>query len=537
MNQIESLVFLLGAAALLAQLARAMKVPYPIFLVLGGLAISFEPGLPDVEIPPEVIFLVFLPPLLNSAAFSFSPLDLRAHLRPILLLAIGLVLVTTFAVAALAHWAVGLPWGASFVLGAILAPTDPVAAEAIFRTLGVPERVGTVVGGESLVNDGSALVAFRVAVAAVVTGTFSVWEAGLSFLLVGGGGLVLGLILARVVLPLWTRLQEPSILITFSLLIPYAVYVLAEEVLNLSGILAVVSYGLYQGWRFPTLFPNVTARLQTLAFWLQTLAFWGALVFLLEALLFVLLGQQLPSILGEIEGYSIAQVLLYAALIYLAVVGARVIWFFTTPYLHPVFDRLLRNRYLRSPWQERLVMSWSGMRGAVSLAAALAIPLTTSDGGPFPGRDLIIFLTFSVILATLVLQGLTLGPLISALRLEGDEEAGKLQELRARLKAARAALDRLQSQSEDDGLISAQSRRQMREYYEERIRRYAAGLEAGGTTEEYSEGSVAWRNWRRDLISAEREAIIALRDGGEISPEVMRRIERDLDLEESRIGG
>jgi Na+/H+ antiporter len=530
MNQVESLIFLLGVAALLAQLARVLKVPYPIFLVLGGLGISFVPGLPDVEIPPEVIFLVFLPPLLNSAAFSFSPLDLRAHLRPILLLAIGLVLVTTFAVAALAHWAVGLPWGASFVLGAILAPTDPVAAEAIFRRLGVPERVGTVVGGESLVNDGSALVAFRVAVAAVVTGTFSVWEAGLSFLLVGGGGLVLGLVLARIALPLWVRLREPSILIAFSLLIPYAVYVLAEEVLHLSGILAVVSYGLYQGWRSPTLFPDATARL-------QALAFWGVLVFLLEALLFVLLGQQLPSILGEIEGYSIAQVLLYAALIYGAVAGVRVIWFFTTPYLHPVFDRLLRNRYLRSPWQERLVMSWSGMRGAVSLAAALAIPLTTGDGGPFPGRDLIVFLTFAVILATLVLQGLTLGPLIGALRLEGDEEAGKLQELRARLEAARAALDRLQRPRDDDGLISAQSRKRMREYYEERVRRYSAGLQAGGTTEEYAEGSAAWRNWRRDLIAAEREAIISLRDDGEISPEVMRRIERDLDLEESRIGG
>jgi Na+/H+ antiporter len=530
MNQVESLIFLLGVAALLAQLARVLKVPYPIFLVLGGLGISFVPGLPDVEIPPEVIFLVFLPPLLNSAAFSFSPLDLRAHLRPILLLAIGLVLVTTFAVAALAHWAVGLPWGASFVLGAILAPTDPVAAEAIFRRLGVPERVGTVVGGESLVNDGSALVAFRVAVAAVVTGTFSVWEAGLSFLLVGGGGLVLGLVLARIALPLWARLREPSILIAFSLLIPYAVYVLAEEVLHLSGILAVVSYGLYQGWRAPTLFPDATARL-------QTLAFWGALVFLLEALLFVLLGQQLPSILGEIEGYSVSQVLLYAALIYGAVAGVRVIWFFTTPYLHPVFDRLLRNRYLRSPWQERLVMSWSGMRGAVSLAAALAIPLTTGDGSPFPGRDLIVFLTFAVILATLVLQGLTLGPLIGALRLEGDEEAGKLQELRARLEAARAALDRLQRPRDDDGLISAQSRKRMREYYEERVRRYAAGLKAGGTTEEYAEGSAAWRSWRRDLIAAEREAIISLRDDGEISPEVMRRIERDLDLEESRIGG
>src|SRR3712207_1235407 len=316
MGEIESLILLLGAAALLAQLARALSVPYPIFLVLGGGAIGFVPGLPDVEIPPEGIFLVFLPPLLNSAAFSSSPLDLRAHLRPIVLLAIGLVLVTTFAVAVLAHALIGLPWAAAFVLGAILAPTDPVAAEAIFARLGVPERVGTVVGGESLVNDGTGLVAFRAAVAAVVSGAFSVWEAGLSFLLVGGGGLLLGLVLARIVLPLWARLRDPSILITFSVLIPYGVYILAEDVLHISGILAVVAYGLYQGWKSPRLFPYASSRL-------QALAFWGVLVFLLEALLFVLLGQQLPSILGGIAEYSLWKVLVYAALVYAAVVAVR----------------------------------------------------------------------------------------------------------------------------------------------------------------------------------------------------------------------
>src|SRR5829696_2037252 len=235
MNQIESLIFLLAAAALLAQLARVLTVPYPILLVLGGLGIGFVPGLPDVEIPPEVIFLVFLPPLLNSAAFSSSPLDLRAHLRPIMLLAVGLVLATMGAVAVIAHLLIGLPWAAAFVLGAILAPTDPVAAEAIFGRLGVPGRVHTVVGGESLVNDGTGLVAFRVAVAAVVSGAFSFWEAGLSFLLVGGGGLLVGLALARIALPLWARLRDPSIMITFSVLIPYAVYILAEEVLHVSG--------------------------------------------------------------------------------------------------------------------------------------------------------------------------------------------------------------------------------------------------------------------------------------------------------------
>jgi Na+/H+ antiporter len=529
MNQIESLIFLLGAAALLAQLARVLKVPYPVFLVLGGLVIGFVPGLPTVEISPEVIFLIFLPPLLSSAAFFSSPQDLRRHLRPILLLAIGLVLLSMAAIALIAHVLIGLPWAAAFVLGAILAPTDPVAAEAIFRRLGVPGRVGTVVGGESLINDGSALVAFRVAVAAVVTGTFSLWEAGLDFLLVGGGGIVLGLILARIVLPLWARVTDSSIFIALSLLTPYAVYIIAEEVLHVSGILAVVSYGLYRGWKDPWLFPDASTRL-------RNISFWNMLVFLLESLLFVLVGQQLPGILEGLSEYSVAQVLLYAALVYATLVGVRFFWFFTTPYIHPVFDRLLRNRYLHAPWQERLVMVWSGMRGAVSLAAALAVPLTTDAGDAFPGRDLILFLTFSAILATLVLQGLTLGPLIRSLRLRGDEEADALAELKGRLEGAQAALGKLE-QLYTEERVPPDAQERMREHYEERIRRYESGLQAGGTTEEYAESSVDWRDWRRELLTAEREAIVSMRDRGQLPPEVMRRIQGDLDLEEARIGG
>jgi Na+/H+ antiporter len=529
MSQIESLIFLLGAAALLAQLARVLKVPYPVFLVLGGLVIGFVPGLPTVEISPEAIFLIFLPPLLNYAAFFSSPQDLRRHLRPILALAIGLVLFTTAAIALIAHTLIGLPWGVAFVLGAILAPTDPVAAEAIFRRLGVPGRVGTIVGGESLINDGTGLVAYRLGVAAVVTGAFSVWEAGLEFLLVGGGGIVIGLVLARIILPLWARVRDPSIFIALSLLTPYAVYALAEEVLHASGILAVVSYGLYRGWRDPWLFPDASTRL-------QNISFWHMLVFLLESMLFVLIGQQLPTILEGLDEYSIAQILVYATLVYVTLVGVRFVWFFTTPYLHPVFDRLLRNRYLGAPWQESLVMVWSGMRGAISLAAALAIPLTTDTGEAFPGRELILILTFSAILATLVLQGLTLGPLIKSLRLKGDEQAETIAELKARLEGARAALERLEQLCQDER-VPSDAQERMREYYEERIRRYEDGLEAGGTTDEYAENSAAWRNWRRDLLTAEREALVSLRDRGEISPEVMRRIQRDLDLEESRIGG
>ena len=529
MNQIEFLILILLAVAALAQLALAMRVPYPIFLVLGGVGIGLVPGLPEIELAPEIIFLVFLPPLLNSAAFSSSPRDLRAHLRPIALLAVGLVLATMFTVALAAHYVIGLPWAAAFVLGAILAPTDPVAAEAIFRRLGVPGTVSTVVGGESLVNDGSALVAYRVAVAAVVTGSFSVVDAGIDFVVAAGGGILVGLIFARLVLPVWSRISDSSVLIMTSLLLPYVVYVLAEEVLHLSGILAVVAYGLYQGWNAPRLFSAASTRL-------QALSFWEMLTFILESLLFILIGLQFPAIVaGLSENTGWGALLLYATLVYAAVVGTRMLWFFTTPYMHPVFDRLLRSRYLRAPWQERLVMGWSGMRGGVSLAAALAVPLVVSGGEPFPGRDLILFLTFCVILTTLVLQGLTLPPLIKSLRLVGDEEAGKLMELEARLQAARAALKKLDDP--DSQQVSEYSRRQMRESYEQRIQRYAAGIEAGGATEEYRGDSSAWRSWRRGLLAAERETILGLRNSGDISPEVMRRIERDLDLEESRIGG
>jgi CPA1 family monovalent cation:H+ antiporter len=259
------------------------------------------------------------------------------------------------------------------------------------------------------------------------------------------------------------------------------------------------------------------------------------LIFVLEAMLFVLLGQQLPSILENLGEYTVPEILFYAVLVYAVVLGARLAFFFTVPFLHSVFDRLFRSRYTRGTWREYQVMRWSGMRGAVSLAAALTVPRVV-DGDPLAGRDLVLFLTFAVILATLVLQGLTLPLLIKALGLREDKDARRISELQARLEGARAALGRLERICAENGL-PPENEQGMREYYEDRIARYEAGIRAGGMTEEYAESSAAWRRWRRDLIEAERDAIIRMRDGGEISPETMRRIERDLDLEESRIGG
>jgi CPA1 family monovalent cation:H+ antiporter len=432
------------------------------------------------------------------------------------------------AVALVVHVLIGMPWAVAFVLGAILAPTDPVAAQAVFRRLGVPGRVGTIVEGESLLNDGTGLVAYRLAVAAVVTGSFSVWEAGLDFLLVGAGGLLVGLALGWAILPLWARVREPSIFIALSLLTAYAVYVLAEEVLHLSGVLAVVSYGLYRGWRDPRIFPDASTRM-------RNISFWGVLIFLLESMLFVLIGQQLPSILDGLGEYRASEIVLYAALVYFTLVAARFAWFIVVPSLNPVFDRLLRNPYAHSPWQQRLLMGWSGMRGAVSLAAALAVPMTIEGGGSFPERDLIVFLTFSAILATLVLQGLTLGPLIAALRFESEDESDRVEELEARLEGVRAALELLDRS--DGEWVPDDVKERLREQYEDRIGRYEAGIEAGGETEEYSQSSAAWHAWRRDLIAAEREAVLRRRDRDEIGPEAMRRVLRDLDLEDSRLEG
>lgn len=327
-------------------------------------------------------------------------------------------------------------------------------------------------------------------------------------------------------MPLWARVRDASIFIALSLLTAYAVYVLAEEVLHVSGVLAVVSYGLYRGWRDPRIFPDASTRM-------RNISFWQVLVFFLESMLFVLIGQQLPAILDGLGEYSAREVLLYAALVYATLIAARFVWFFIVPSLSPVLDRLLRNRYLQSSWQERLLMGWSGMRGSVSLAAALAIPMTVGGGDAFPQRDLILFLTFSAILATLVLQGLTLGPLIGALRLKSEDEAGKVEELETRLEGARAAIERLEQL--DGERIPSNAQERTREQYEERIRRYEAGIEAGGTTEEYAQSSAAWRAWRRELIKAEREAVLSRLDQGEVSPEVMRRVMRDLDLEESHL--
>jgi monovalent cation/hydrogen antiporter len=511
---------LLAAVAGLVMLSNRLGVPYPVFLVLGGLALGLVPIVPEIGLPPDLVLLIFLPPLLYSAAFFSSPRDLKANLRPIASLSIGLVLLTTLTVAAVAHLVAGLPWTAAFVLGAIVSPTDPVAATAIAGRLGAPRRIVTILEGESLINDATALVLYSVAVSAVVTGTFSLPKAGLEFILYGTGGTAIGLAVHRV--------GDPLVEITVTLLTPYAAYIPAEE-LGVSGVLAAVTAGLYLGWRNPEM-TGPRSRL-------QSFGLWEMLTFLLNSVLFILIGLQLPNILESISGeYSMMSVMLYAVLVSLAVIGTRLLWTFPATYLPRYLSRSIRERNPSPPWQQVAAIAYTGMRGAISLAAALAIPLTVQNGAPFPGRDQILFLTFCVILITLVLQGLSLPMLVRRLGLAGAEGEEEREETEARLRAAEAALARLDELA-DEAQVPEDTLTRMRDLYEYRHRRFAArhSEQTESGEEDYEERSLAYQRFRRELLGAERAALLRLRSEGRISDEVRRRVERDLDLEDARL--
>jgi monovalent cation/hydrogen antiporter len=512
------LLTLMVAVGALSVLAGVVRVPYPILLVLGGLVLGFVPGVPHAELPPELVLVLFLPPLLYQAAFFSSPRDLRADARAITLLAVGLVLVTTGAVAVTAHALVGgLPWAAAFALGAIVSPTDPLAATAIARRLGVSRRLVTVLEGESLVNDASALVAYRVAVAAVVAGSFSLWEAGLRFVVGVAGGVAVGLLVGWLVAEVRRRIQDPPVEIVLSVVTGYAAFLPADR-LGLSGVLAAVTAGLYLGWRAPELASPGTRLLG--------FSFWEVLVYLLNAILFTLVGLQLYPILSELSGNSVAILVGQAALVSAVVIAVRVGWGFSVPYLVRLLDRRPAQRARRAGPRERLVIGWSGMRGAVSLAAALALP------EDFPQRNLIIFVTFAVILATLVLQGLSLPWLIGRLGLHRDDSEAQ-EELRGRLRATDAALARLEELAAEEWTRDDTVER-MRGLYQFRRRRLKA---RGGYLDDdgYQDRSLAYQRLVRELLEAQRREIVLLRNQGEISNEVMHRIERDLDLEDARL--
>ena len=515
-----ALLVLVGA---LVAVAPRFRVPYPILLVLGGLALGFVPGIPHVQLEPDLVLIAFLPPLLYIAAFFTSLRDLRANVRPIALLSIGAVLITMAGVALVAHEVAGLPWAPAFVLGAAVSATDPAAATAIARRTGLPRRLIVIVEGESLVNDGTALVAYRFAVIAVVTGAFSMGDVGLTLVESVVGGIAVGLAVGFVMRIIRRDLHDPQAEIAMSFMTGYLAF-LPAYALGLSGVLAVVAAGVYLGWYAPELTtPDVR---------LQSTGAWVTATFLLNAALFVLVGLQLRPILDSLSNVSNARLIGDAAAVSAAVIVVRFLWIYPATYIPRALFRRIRERDPYPPWQYPTVLAWMGMRGGVTLAAALGIPLTVNGGAAFPDRELIIFLAFAVILVTLVLQGLTLPAVIRLLGLEDDGLDDK-EEAKARIQAADAALDRLH-ELEGEPWVREDTAERMAGAYRFRKTRYRARFDADddGSVEERS---ADYQRLRRELLEAERAAVVDLRRRGRISDDVMHRIEYDLDLEDNRL--
>jgi CPA1 family monovalent cation:H+ antiporter len=520
---IELVLGLLLAVAALAVLARKLQIAYPILFVIGGLLLGFIPGLPALHLDPQLVFVLFLPPLLYPAAFFTPWRDFRANLGPILRLAIGLVLLSTVVVAWFAHRFIGMPLAAGFVLGAIISPPDAVAATAITQGLRVPRRIVTILDGESLVNDATSFTAYRFAVAAVMTGAFSLGAASGKFVAVVIGGIIVGLAAGWVVAFVQRRLDDPPVQTTLSLLTPYATYLLAER-LQASGVLAVVVAGLYVGWRAPEV---LTSRMRLVAY-----SVWGMVVFLLNGFIFILIGLELPEVVHGFSGRSLAQAIGLSALVVVLLILVRIIWFFSSTGIAKLLRHDSRCRLPRPTWRHLVLLSWAGMRGVDSLAAALALPFVTKSGNPFPERSLIVFITFSVILGTLVLQGLSLSPLIRWLKIVDDRSLEE-EERQARLKANQAALARLtemaQAGAVDEGVLS-----RLRAEYEDRIHQLT-GHEDGEAHEKLSLYSSDYEKLSKEILAEERKTILHLRNERVINDHVLRRIQRDLDLAEARL--
>ena len=522
MNIVGALLIVAGAVVV-AGTARRLRWPVPLVLVLVGLALSAIPAFPGIELNPDLVLFVFLPPLLYSAALESSYLSIRANLRPIALLSVGLVLFTTVVVGLVAHALIPqLPLPAAFVLGAIVAPPDAVAATAVGRTLGLPRSILTILSGESLLNDATALTAYQVAVAAVVASQFSFDRAMGTFALATVGGVVLGGAVAWMVLRLLALFDDAVLENAVSLLTPFVAFALAEET-HASGVLAVVVAGLVIGHQTPRTLSYV-ARLQS-----ETI--WRMIDFLLEAVVFFVIGLQLTTAVGNVaESGSRIELFRWSAVLLLVVMVSRFVWIYPAMYL----PRLIPSIARREPpptWQATTVIGWAGMRGVVSMAAAVALPRTTSSGEPFPERTLIIFLTFVVVIGTLVLQGFSLPWVIRKLNVVGrEEETDNLAEAEAQHHATQAAVDRLEAllaaepDIADDVVDRLRTRTQ---------RRSSVAWERLGSTGSGEAPSATYTRLRREMLEAERQAFLRLRDEGRLDDEVLRRVHRELDLEEA----
>jgi Na+/H+ antiporter len=516
---LTAVLAILVAIAILYELARRTGIPYPTLLVLGGLFLGFVPGMPKIRLEPELVLLVFLPPLLFAAAAESPIRDLRANLAPLTRLAIGLVIVTIVVVAIAAHAVVPeMSWAVAFTLGAIVGPTDALAATTVFRRLGAPRVIRTLVEGEALFNDATALVAYRAATIAAITGVFVLSDALVTFAVAAVGGIVIGVVVGRVSGEILRRLDDPPVEVLISVIIPFAAYLPADR-LGLSGVLAAVTAGLVIGGRLgKILTPN------SRVLWLTT---WKMIGFIVNGFIFVLIGLELPDILQGLRGQSPSEVFGLTALVSVLVVVTRLVWVYGSSYLPGSPRRVLAQRDPKMASRLTVVVGWAGLRGAVSLAAALALPQT------FPERDLILFVTFVVILVTLVGQGLTLPLVLRWAHWDGYEPGGD-EETRARTAAYAAGLEEIvrtrplwpDHQPLFDRLESG---------LQDRTRHL--DTEDPDESAERRQERIEHEEIQRTIIAAERTAVIVLRDNGEINDVTLRDIERELDLEELRAEG
>jgi Na+/H+ antiporter len=520
MQLLEVILFLMLCAVALGWVARHFRFPFPIALVIGGGALGFVPQLPQLPFDPQFILVLVLPPILYQAALLTSWRDFKASIRPISLLAIGLVIATTLAVGgALKFLVPDIPWAAAFVLGAIVSPPDAVAATAILSRLNIPRRVVTVLEGESLVNDASGLVLYKFAVAAVLTGAFSLVDASIQFVGVSVGGIVIGALFGLTFVFIHRHLGDTFIEVLTSLLVPYIAYIAAEH-LHASGVLSVVVAGLVRGRYSPEI---VSAEMRIMA-----RSAWNLLVFLLNSLIFILIGIQLSGVTDRLAGYTPGQLFLYGTLVTAVAILVRFAWIYLATYLPRLLSESVRRRQPAPPEAEVFIMSWCGMRGIVSLAAALALPLTLADGSLFPQRDLIIFLTFVVIAATLVVQGLTLAPLIRRLRVGTDWSVQEEQQ-HARLALTKAALAAIDELAAKEGVAEATAERIRAEFAE----KVTLAVPAGHVVSD-ARADPAGR-LRRAAIQAERRELIRIWRENQISDDVLHHLEEDLDYQESRL--
>ncbi len=523
MANISVVIILLAIVTALAQVTDKIKIPYPIMLVLAGIAVGLVPGLPRIALNPDVVFLIFLPPVLYAAAWTTSLPDFIQSSRAISLLAIGCVLFTTTAVAIVSHYCIpDFGWPESFVLGAIISPPDAVAAAAATQGLGLPRRVMTILEGESLVNDATGLIAYRYGIGAAASGTIVLWLAGINFFYVAGFGIVLGLIIG--VIFNWIHRITPDNALadtTLTFVTPYTAYLIAEQ-FHASGVLSVVVAGLYLSRQSSEIFNHQTR--------LQAYFTWEIVVFMLNGVIFILIGLELHAILREVHTIPVISLIGYGAIVSVSTIVVRIIWVYPATYLPRVFSKNIRQREPRPDSRLVGVVAWSGMRGVVSLAAALAIPLTVGEtGASFPNRDVIIFLTICVIFATLILQGLTLPKLIKWLGIKPSLRELE-EEHQARLKVASAMIEHIEEHY--SLALNEHELNQIKTRYEIRIQRIRKDQSSAMISEEQIN---ELQRLRQELINTERSVLRRLRKAGELNDDTLRKIEYELDLEEEQL--